>query len=257
MADADWAGRTALVTGASRGIGRGVALELARRGATLTLLGRDPDALAATVAAVVAAGPDENRPPRHRRVDLTDAAALHAALPGIVEGLAGRLDLLANVAGASLTAASLEALEDDDWEASLALHLLAPVRLQRACFEALRAAGGVVVSVGSIAGAAAPTAGAPYAVAKAALTALGRSTAVEWARYGVRSVVIEPGYVDTDFNDALVASGQHERLVRRIPTRRAIDADHVARLLVSLADPSLPDLTGGVVRIDGGLTARL
>lgn len=253
----DWSGRRALVTGASRGIGRAVALELARRGAALTLLGRDPVALATAVAAVSAAAPAGTPPPDRHLVDLADASAVAAALPAIVAGLDDRLDLLANVAGASLTAAPLQALEDDDWEASLALHLLAPVRLQRACFDALCAAGGTIVSVGSVAGAVAPTAGAPYAVAKAALAALGRSTAVEWARYGVRSVVIEPGYVDTGFNDDLVASGAHERLLRRIPTRRAIDADEVARLLVALADPALPDVTGGVVRIDGGLTARL
>lgn len=254
---ADWAGRTALVTGASRGIGRALAVGLGGRGATLTLLGRDHDALAATVAAVTATAPAGTPVPRLHEVDLADPPALQAALPAMVDGLAGRLDLLANVAGASRTTAPLEALEDDDWESSLALHLLAPVRLQRACFDVLCATRGVVVSIGSIAGAAAPAAGAPYAVAKAALTALGRSTAVEWARHGVRSVVVEPGYVDTSFNDELVASGAHERLLQRIPTRRAIDADEVARLVIALADPALTDLTGGVVRIDGGLTARL
>lgn len=257
MAEVDWTGRSALVTGASRGIGRALTVALAERGAALTLLGRDADALAATVAAVTAHAPADAPAPQVHRVELTDAEALRAALPAIVAGLDGRLDLLANVAGASLSAAPLEELDDADWEASLALHLLAPVRLQRACFLALRAAGGVVVSVGSVAGSAAPQRGAPYAVAKAALTALSRSTAVEWGRAGVRSVVIEPGFVATGFNDELVASGQHERLLRRVPTRRPIDPAQVARLVLDLADPGLADLTGTVVRLDGGLTAKL
>lgn len=243
---------TALITGATGGIGGAVAEEAASRGYRTILLGRDRarlDGLALKLAEL--GGP----PASSVVVDLFDDSS--SGMAEAVDALDGRLDLLVNAAGDSLRAAPLEELTVADWQRSLQLHLLAPVELQRRCFPALVAAGGVIVNLGSIVAGAAPRRGAPYATAKAALAAASRSTAVEWAEHGIRSVVIEPGFVDTAFNAELVASGAHERLLARIPTGQAVGPAEVARLVFALADPDLPALTGGTVTLDGGLTARL
>ncbi len=255
--EADWSGRTAIVTGASGGIGRAVAQELAGRGAQLALLARDEDRLAEVAASCRRLAPDHAAPPWTATVDLADADALTDAAAAAVEACGGRVTLLANVAGSSLRHARLEELDDADWQANLALNLLAAVRLQRACFEPLREARGAVVNVGSIVAGSAAVLGAPYAAAKAALASVTRSTALEWARHGIRAVTIEPGYVATDFNRRLVEAGLEERMLARVPTRRPIDPAAVARLVVFAGSPEQVDLTGATLTLDGGATARL
>ena len=257
MTTAGWVGRTALVTGASRGIGRAVALELAAAGAQVALLARDGDRLDRVVADCGEVAPPGAPAATAWPADVTDRATATSLVPTVLDGLGGRLDLLANVAGASLRHARLEDLDEADWQATLEVNLLAAVRLQRACFPALCAARGTVVNVGSVVAGSAAVMGAAYAAAKAALASLSRSTALEWARHGIRAVTVEPGYVATDFNERLVEAGLEDRLLARVPTRRAIDPAAVARLVVFAADPAQVDLTGATLTLDGGMTARL
>lgn len=252
-----WTGRTALVTGASRGIGAAVARDLASRGAQLGLVARDPEALSQVVDDCRSVAPYGTPGPVIEAVDVTHAAALDNAARRMLQALGDRLDLLANVAGASLRHARVEEMTDDDWQASLDLNLLAPVRLQRACFPALREAGGTVVNVGSVVADRAAVLGSTYAAAKAALQSFTRSTALEWARHGIRAVCVEPGYVDTDFNARLKEAGLEERLLERVPTRTAIEPEDVARLVVLVGDPDTRHLTGETIRIDGGYGSRL
>lgn len=250
----EWRGRTALVTGASRGIGRAVALELARRGAVVGLVARDGQRLEQVADACVEVGGGPR--PRCLAGDVTSEEDVEALARIVEEGFEGRLDLLANVAGAPLRSAPLEQQQDEDWRRSLELHLVAPARLQRRLFPCLAEAGGCVVNVGSVVADRAPLAGGPYAAAKAGLASLTRSAAVEWARHGVRACLVEPGYVDTDFNHELVATGAHERLLRRVPLGRAIRPEEVARMIVVAGEPG-GVMTGAGIRIDGGMTARL
>jgi len=229
----------ALVTGASRGIGRAVAIALAERGDRVVLVGRDEAALAETAA----------RCPGSRVV----VADLTGDLTAVAAAVGERLDLLANVAGAPGRALPLDALDDADWAAALELNLLAAVRLQRLCLDALTAARGCVVNVGSIAAKGGIRNSAPYAGAKAALAAVTRAAAIEWASRGVRANLIEPGFVDTEFNAHMGAAA--EKIVARIPLRRPIAAEEVARAVLYLA--SSPSITGATLRIDGGWTARM
>jgi NAD(P)-dependent dehydrogenase (short-subunit alcohol dehydrogenase family) len=246
---ASWAGRSAVVTGASRGIGRAVALALAERGATLVLTARDRELLDETAERCRAAGAGEVRTVAGDLVapETTDAVAAQVG---------ERLALLANVAGSALRRAAVEELDDADWEASMALHVIAPARLQRLCRPALVAGEGSVVNVGSIAAAGGIRQGAAYSAAKAALVAMTKTTAIEWARDGVRANVVEPGYVDTDFNAPAIAAGLEERMLRRVPTGRAISPEAIARAVLFLAGPDARDVTGTVLRVDGGWTAR-
>ena len=252
-----WEGRTALVTGASRGIGAAVAHALAGEGAHLALLARDGAALEQVATACLRVAPRGMPTPAVHRVDLMDAGALASVAADALDDLGGRLDLLANVAGSSLRHAKVQEMTDGDWQDALDLNLLAPVRLQRACFAALREASGCVVNVGSVVADRAAVLGSTYAAAKAGLQSFTRSTALEWARHGIRAVCIEPGYVDTDFNARLKEAGLEDRLLERVPTRQAITPEDVARVVVFAGAPTTAHLTGETIRIDGGYAARL
>lgn len=249
-----WADRTALVTGASRGIGRATAVALAQQGARVALLAR-----AATLLDEAATACEDAGAPKVLRLvaDLTDPQAVTGAVGELHAAFGEHLDLLANVAGSSLRHARLEDLSDGDWQAAVDLNLLAAVRLQRLCHASLAAARGAIVSVGSVVASRAAPLGAPYAAAKAGLVALTRATALEWARHGIRANLIEPGYVDTAFNARLVEAGLEERLLARVPTGRAIQPEAVARVILFAGDPENADMTGAVLRVDGGMTARL
>jgi 3-oxoacyl-[acyl-carrier protein] reductase len=253
----DWAGRSVIVTGASRGIGEALAVEASRRAAHVALLARDVSALEHVASACRQAAPDGTPDPIVTPADVTDAAEIPRVIADVLAGFDGRLDLLANVAGSALRHVRVEEATDDDWEATLALNLVAPARLQRLCFDALRAARGAVVNVGSIAAQRSAPQGVAYAAAKAGLSSLSRTAAIEWARHGIRVNTVEPGFVDTAFNDEVRSLGLEDRLVAKVPMRRAISPEEVARLILAVADPDLPSVSGTVVTIDGAWSARL
>jgi 2-deoxy-D-gluconate 3-dehydrogenase len=249
----DWADTHALVTGASRGIGRAVAVALAGAGCRVAICGRDREALRETAHACRDAGGDDATVVV---ADVTDPRH-DQRFSGALADFGGRLDLLANVAGSALTRARSEDLRDDDWEASMALHVVGPARLQRLSRDALASARGAIVNVGSIAANGGVPQGAAYAAAKAALVSLTRTTAVEWARDGIRANVVEPGYVATDFNAPAIDAGLEPRILAKVPTREAISPAAVARAVLYLGSPENREITGAVLRVDGGWTARL
>jgi 3-oxoacyl-[acyl-carrier protein] reductase len=252
-----WSGRTALITGASRGIGRATAIQLSAAGCRIAVLARDEGRLRDVAAECVQVAPDDADAPYVVAVDVTDAVAIQDAVPSVLGELGGRLDLLANVAGSALRTGLLQELDDEDWQAVLNLNLLAAVRLQRLCFAALVTAGGAIVNVGSIVAGRAVAGGAPYAAAKAGLASLTRSAAVQWARHGIRANVVEPGYVPTDFNAGLIEAGLEPRLLTKVPTGRPVSPESVARAILFAGHPDNADITGAVVPVDGGWTAKL
>lgn len=253
----DWEGRTAIITGASRGIGAAVARTLAAAGAHVALMARDAEALDAVARDCRAQAAPGTPEALVVPVDVADASSLEQAVAGVLTAFEYRLDLLANVAGSSLRHAKLQEMTDQDWQATLDLNLMAPVRLQRSCFDALLAAEGAIVNVGSVVADYAAVLGSTYAAAKAALQSLTRSTALEWARHGIRAVCVEPGYVATDFNARLVEAGLEDRLLARVPTRQAIQPQDVADLIVFAGSPASRHLTGATIKLDGGYSAGL
>ncbi len=257
-----WSGRRALVTGASRGIGRAIAVALATDGAHVALVGRDWAALEETAARCREAAPEAARRAGGSAVatvagplvvvaDVTDPDAADV----LREAAGDVLHLLVNVAGAPGSASLLTDLDDADWQAAFELHVLAPARILRACHEALASAGGAVVNIGSIAANAAVARSAAYSAAKAGLASLTRATAIEWARDGVRANLVEPGYVATEFNTPLIEGGFEPALLAKVPTRRAVAPESVAQAVLFAGGN--PDMTGAVLRVDGGQTAKL
>jgi NADP-dependent 3-hydroxy acid dehydrogenase YdfG len=194
------AGRTALVTGASRGIGAAAARRLAAEGARVALLARSGDALAALAAELAAAGAPAPLPVP---CDLRDAAATARAADAVAAAFAGPPDVLVNNAGAFAVAPAHET-SADDFAALVDANLVAPFRLARAFLPAMRARGaGHLVTVGSVADRAAFPGNAAYAAGKYGLRAVHEVLRLELRGTGVRATLVSPGPVDTPLWDPL------------------------------------------------------
>jgi short-subunit dehydrogenase len=194
-----------LVTGASSGIGRALALELARQGARLALAGRDEARLREAVAAANAAGGAAFP----MRVELEQPAAAAAMVEQATSALGG-LDVLVNNAGFGVTA-RFEVVPQRDLERLFAVNVFAVVVATRRALPALRAAHGLVVNVGSVVGRrAVPTIGA-YCMTKAAIGSFSEALRAEEARHGVHVLQVEPGLTESRFAENRVIHGDHPR----------------------------------------------
>jgi NAD(P)-dependent dehydrogenase (short-subunit alcohol dehydrogenase family) len=244
-------GRTALVTGASRGIGRQAALTLAAAGATVVLAARSAEDLEEVAAAAREAGaPDAVV----AITDVLDDAAVEAAVTGAVEAT-GRLDVVVNVAGGQGFTAPLADTRPDGWDKVLALNL-------RSVFLGCRAAvphlppGGSIVNVASVAGFTATPGLAAYGTAKAGVIALTRTLAVEAAPLGVRVNCLAPGWVRTELTRRMWSDPETSRaLVAQVPLGRWADVEELAGPLLLLASDAGSYITGTTLVVDGGLLA--
>jgi NAD(P)-dependent dehydrogenase (short-subunit alcohol dehydrogenase family) len=244
-------GRTALVTGASRGIGRQAALTLAGAGAAVVLAARSKEDLAEVAAAARRAGaPDAIVVP----TDVLDEEAVEGAVAAAVDGT-GRLDVVVNVAGGQAFTAYVADTRTEGWDKVLGLNL-------RSVFVACRAAmahlppGGSIVNVASIAGLTASPGLAAYGAAKAAVIALTRTLAVEAAAQGVRVNCLAPGWVRTELTRRMWSDPETSRaLVAQVPMGRWADVEELAGPLLLLASDAGSYITGATLVVDGGLLA--
>ncbi|HSR28387.1 MAG TPA: SDR family oxidoreductase [Actinomycetes bacterium] len=244
-------GRTALVTGASRGIGRQAALTLAAAGASVVLAARSKEELAEVAAAARRAGaPDAIV----AVTDVLDEEAVEAAMAAAVEGT-GRLDVVVNVAGGQGFTAYVADTRTDGWDKVLGLNL-------RSVFVGCKAAmahlppGGSIVNVASIAGFTASPGLAAYGAAKAGVIALTRTLAVEAAPLGVRVNCLAPGWVRTELTRRMWSDPETSRaLVAQVPLGRWADVEELAGPLLLLASDAGSYITGATLVVDGGLLA--
>ena len=186
-------GASALVTGASRGIGRAIALALAREGASVTVVGRHPATLDAVVKEIEGAGGRA----RAFAGDVRDASTCQGAVDSVVAAFGG-LQILVNNAGVGAFAPLAETT-DESWEAVIGTNLSAPFRLTRAALPHLAKSGGQVFMVSSLAGTNPIANMAAYCASKAALDHLSACLMLEVRHLGVKVTVIAPGSVDTSF----------------------------------------------------------
>lgn len=240
-------GRTALVTGGARGIGRAIALALAGAGAAVTIADRDVEAAAMTASAIAALGGAATS----LALDVTDVAAVEAAAG------AQAPDILVNNAGMVTNAPALETT-DADWRRVLDLDLDAVFWCSRAFGRRMVARGsGAIVNIGSMAGdiVVHPQGQPAYNAAKAAVAMLTKSLATEWARKGVRVNAVAPGYTATELT--LLGRSKPEWFdvwLERTPMGRLGEPDEIAAAVLFLASDAASFMTGAVVTVDGGYT---
>lgn len=241
-------GRRALVTGGSRGIGRGIALAFAEAGADVAIgYRRDRAAAEATVKAIEARG----RRALAHAADVRDAQAVGALVRSACEALGG-LDIVVANAGVPTRFEPLEQVEPSYWQRVIDIDLNGVFYTLHAALPVLQEQGsGVILTVSSIAADVCAPNGGPYVAAKAAVNALTRMVARENAAKGIRCNVIAPGLVATDIADGMV-SYHGDAIVKAIPMGRMGSVEEVANLAVFLASDEASWITGKVYRLDGG-----
>jgi 2-deoxy-D-gluconate 3-dehydrogenase len=245
-------GRTALVTGASRGIGRAIAQAYAQAGADVALLARDEDRLREVAADVEAAGRRAVVLP----TDVTDAEAIRAAVAAATESL-GPIGVLVNNAGGNSFSMPLAGMRFSGWEKTFRLNLDSVVHVTQAVLpQMLEGKRGSIINIASVAG----LRGAPlmshYGAAKAALLSLTQSLAVEVAWAGVRVNALVPGWIETDLTDFLRANDDAEKgTLARVPMGRWGRPEEIAEPAVFLAADASAFMTGQSLVVDGGLSA--
>jgi NAD(P)-dependent dehydrogenase (short-subunit alcohol dehydrogenase family) len=247
----DLTGRTALVTGASRGIGRAMAVAFARHGADVALNGRDTALLEEVRAEVEGLG----RKAVVVAADVTVPEAVRGMVDSAISSL-GHLDVVVNNAGGNTFSVPFLDVRSSGWDKVMKLNLDSVVEVCRAVGpHMLQRGSGSVINVASVAGLSAVPMMGHYGTAKAAVLALTRTLAAEWAWAGVRVNALVPGWVATDLTEfARAEPGIEKALISRVPMQRWASVDEISGPAVFLASDASSFVTGQSLIVDGGLT---
>jgi len=243
-------GKVALVTGASRGIGRAVAQALGARGATVVINYHSrEDAARAAAAAVEAAGGKA----QILQFDLGDAAAVEAAVKQVAEQH-GRLDILVNNAAVAIDQLIMR-FKQEDWDRSLDVNLTGVFVACKAATRPLLKAkeAGRLINLTSVVGEMGNAGQVAYVAAKAGVIGMTKTLAREFAGRGVTVNAVSPGFIDTDMTAASVQGEARDKLIASIPLGRMGLAQEVADVVAFLAGPEAAYVTGQVIRVNGGL----
>jgi gluconate 5-dehydrogenase len=249
----DLSGRTALVTGSSRGLGRAMAEGLAAAGASVVLNGSDPDRLAKAASEMRAAGYTVHE----ARFDVTDEAAITAAFAAL-DANGVTVDILVNNAGIQFRRPMVE-LDTADWRRVIETNLTSAFVIGREAAKRMIPRGyGKVVNIGSLTSDAARATVAPYTVAKGGIKMLTRAMTAEWAAHGIQANAIGPGYMLTDMNQALVDDPAFNAwVIGRTPARRWGKPGELIGVVVFLASAASDYVNGQIIYVDGGMLAVL
>ena len=240
------AGKVALVTGASRGIGRAIASRLAEQGATVIAAARGDHARACA---------DELRAAGHQvdalTLDVTDTAAVEAA-PGDIAKRYGRLDILVSNAGITRDQLLMR-MKREDWDAVMATNLTATFLLAQAAMRPmLKQRGGRIIAFGSVVGQMGNAGQTNYAASKAGLIGFAKALAREVASRAITVNVVAPGMIDTDMTKAVHADAKVD-WAAQIPLGRLGAADDIAAAVCFLASDEASYITGHVLAVNGGM----
>ena len=249
----DLTGRTALVTGSSRGLGRAMAEGLAAAGAAIVLNGSDAGRLSAAAADLRATGHQVHE----ARFDVTDEAGIVATFERLdAEGVA--VDILVNNAGIQFRRPMLD-LATADWRRVIETNLTSAFVIGREAARRMIGRGhGKIVNIGSLTSEVARATIAPYAAAKGGIKLLTRAMTAEWAAHNIQANAIGPGYMVTDLNRALLDDPAFDGWVKaRTPSRRWGRPEELIGTVVYLASPASDYVNGQIIYVDGGMLAVL
>ena len=250
---AELSGQIALVTGATRGIGKAIALALAEGGATVIGTATTAEGAANIgryLKDIENAGKGEGI-----QLDVTDAAATDAALAAI-EARHGVIAILVNNAGITRDNLLLR-MKDDDWDAIMATNLKPVFRLAKAVLRGMmKARWGRIVNISSVAGLLGSSGQANYAASKAAIIALTLSTAREMASRNITANAIAPGFIPTELTSTL-SEQQRDLILSSTPLGRSGSAEEVAAAISFLCSPEAGYITGQVLCVDGGMAIHI
>ena len=245
----DLSGKTALITGASGGLGASFARELAAAGAHVVLAARRLEKLESLANAIEASGGKALAV----AMDVTDPDSVTAAFATIQETLGRPCDIIINNSGISRDD-WFTRMTEEDWRAVMNTNLDGVWRVAKAGANALIDAGkpGSIINIASITARRPQHTIAAYAASKAAVEHFTHVMALELARHGIRSNAIAPGYFSTDINDEFLESEQGEKMRKRVPMRRFGEYRELAGALLLLASDAGSYMTGTTIVVDGG-----
>lgn len=240
-------GHTALVTGATRGIGRAIALALARAGARVVGTATTADGAAAITAYLQA----EGAAGEGLRLDVIEGAAVDAAVTGIAERMGG-IAILVNNAGITRDNLLLR-MKDEEWDAIMDVNLKSAYRLSKAVLRGMmKARHGRIINIASVVGVSGNAGQTNYAAAKAGLIGFTKSLAQEVGSRNITVNCVAPGFIDTDMTRALTEA-QRAGLVERIPLGRLGLPEDVAHAVTFLASREAGYITGATLHVNGGM----
>jgi 3-oxoacyl-[acyl-carrier protein] reductase len=240
-------GQIALVTGATRGIGRAIALALARAGARVVGTATRDEGAEAITAYFKAEGCSGEG----IRLDVAQGAAVEMAVAGIAERV-GSIAILVNNAGITKDNLLLR-MKEEEWDAIMDTNLKSAYRLSKAVLRGMiKARHGRIINIGSVVGASGNAGQTNYAAAKAALIGFTKSLAQEVGSRSITVNCVAPGFIDTDMTRALSAE-QREQLIARIPLGRLGLPEDIAHAVLFLASREAAYITGATLHVNGGM----
>ena len=239
-------GKTALVTGASRGIGRAIALRLAEDGANVAVIyAGSADKAKAVVNEITALGVNA----KAYRCNVADSAAVNETVKAVTNDL-GKIDILVNNAGITRDGLMLR-MKDEDFDAVLDTNLKGAFNMIRACYSGfIRKKSGRIINISSVSGIMGNAGQANYSASKAGVIGLTKSVARELASRGITCNAVAPGFIQTDMTENL---GDNNPLLNSIPLGRMGKPEDIAEAVAFLASDSAAYITGEVLKVDGGL----
>lgn len=239
-------GKTALVTGASRGIGRAIALRLAEDGANVAVIyAGSADKAEAVVNEITALGVNA----KAYRCNVADSAAVNETVKAVTNDL-GKIDILVNNAGITRDGLMLR-MKDEDFDAVLDTNLKGAFNMIRACYSGfIRKKSGRIINISSVSGIMGNAGQANYSASKAGVIGLTKSVARELASRGITCNAVAPGFIQTDMTENL---GDNNPLLNSIPLGRMGKPEDIAAAVAFLASDSAAYITGEELKVDGGL----
>ena len=239
-------GKTALVTGASRGIGRAIALRLAEDGANVAVIyAGSADKAEAVVNEITALGVNA----KAYRCNVADSAAVNETVKAVTNDL-GKIDILVNNAGITRDGLMLR-MKDEDFDAVLDTNLKGAFNMIRACYSGfIRKKSGRIINISSVSGIMGNAGQANFSASKAGVIGLTKSVARELASRGITCNAVAPGFIQTDMTENL---GDNNPLLNSIPLGRMGKPEDIAAAVAFLASDSAAYITGEVLKVDGGL----